>query len=176
MTHFERIDSKPIFEGRIITVTEQTFRYDDGKTADREIVTHKGAVAIVAHDDEHVFLIRQPREAVGSASVLELPAGLLDKPGEPPEETAKRELAEEIGKAATDWELLHTFYTSVGFSNEQVRVYLATGLSDIPRPDSGEDERIELVPWPLRDLDAAIDACEDSKTLIGLLELARRLA
>ncbi|MEA2126190.1 MAG: 8-oxo-dGDP phosphatase [Solirubrobacteraceae bacterium] len=172
---FERIDSKTLFEGRIITVREDRFRYDDGGEADREIVGHNGAVGIVAHDGEHVYLVRQPREAVGAPDMLELPAGKLDEAGESPEETARRELAEEIGKAAEHWELLHTYYSSVGFSDEQVHVYLATGLSDVEPPETDEDERIEIVAWPLGDLQAAIDECEDAKTLIGLLELRSRL-
>jgi ADP-ribose pyrophosphatase len=111
---------------------------------------------------------------VGEPDVLELPAGKLDEEGEDPLDTAKRELAEEIGKAADAWEHLHTYWSSVGFSDEQVHVYLATGLSDVDRPEVEEDERIELVRWPLADLDGAIDACQDAKTLIGLLELRRR--
>ena len=172
---FERIGSEIRFEGRIVTVREDRFRYEDGGEADREIVQHNGAVGIVAHDDEFVYLVRQPREAVGDPAVLELPAGKLDEEGETPLETAKRELAEEIGKAAEVWEELHAFYSSVGFSDERVTVFLATGLSDVERPEVEEDERIELVPWPLSDLDAAIDECEDAKTIIGLLELARRI-
>jgi 8-oxo-dGTP pyrophosphatase MutT (NUDIX family) len=174
-SEFERIGSRTIHEGRIITVREDRFRYPDGGEADREIVAHKGAVAVVAHDDEHVYLVRQPREAVGATDLLELPAGLLDKEGEAPEQTGRRELAEEIGKAAERWELLHVFHPSVGFSDETVHLYLATGLSDVPQPDSGEDERITIVAWPLAKLQSAIDECRDSKTLIGLLELRARL-
>lgn len=172
---FECIDSRTIFEGRVITVREDRFRYEDGGEADREIVAHKGAVAVVAHDDEHVYLVRQPREAVGAADLLEIPAGLLDKPGETPEEAGRRELAEEIAKAADHWELLHVFHPSVGFADETVHLYLAGGLTDVPQADSGEEERIEIVAWPLGDLQAAIDECRDSKTLIGLLELRARL-
>jgi 8-oxo-dGTP pyrophosphatase MutT (NUDIX family) len=171
---FARIQSTPRYEGRIISVHEERFRYDDGGEADREIVRHPGAVAVVAHDDEHVYLVRQPREAVGAPDLLELPAGKLDEDEEDPEQTARRELAEEIGKAAERWELLHAFYTTVGYSDEQVHVYLATGLSDVDRPEVEEDERIEIVAWPLDALQAAIDECVDAKTLIGLLELQRR--
>ena len=74
-----------------------SFRYADGEPAEREVVAHPGAVAIVAHDDEHVYLVRQPREAVGEPALLELPAGKLDVEGETPLECAQRELAEEIG-------------------------------------------------------------------------------
>lgn len=172
---FRRIDSKTVYEHAIITVREDRFRYDDGEEADRVIVAHNGAVGIVAHDDEHVYLVRQPREAADAPDMLELPAGKLDEEGEEPADTAKRELAEEIGKAAEHWELLHTFFSSVGVSTEQVHVYLATGLSDVEQPETEEDERIEVVAWPLADLQGAIDECRDSKTLIGLLELRARL-
>ena len=74
--------------------------------------------------------MRQPREAVGVPDLLEIPAGKLDVEGEEPLEAAKRELAEEIGKAAEEWEHLHTFFTSPGFTDEVCHVYLATGLSD----------------------------------------------
>jgi 8-oxo-dGTP pyrophosphatase MutT (NUDIX family) len=172
---FERVSSETVYEGRIATVRVDRVRYEDGGEADREIVSHPGAVAVVAHDDEHVYLVRQPREPVGVPDLLELPAGKLDEEGEPPAETAKRELAEEIGKRADHWEHLKTYWNSPGFSDEQLHVYLATGLHDVERPETGEDERIDLVAWPLADLDGLLDACEDSKSLIGLLELRRRL-
>ncbi len=172
---FERIASKTVYEHPIITVREDRFRYDDGEEADRVIVAHNGAVAVVAHDDDHVYLVRQPREAADAPDMLELPAGKLDEEGEGPDEAIRRELAEETGKAAEHWELLHTFFSSVGFSTEQVHVYLATGLSDVEQPETDEEERIEIVAWPLADLQAAIDECRDSKTLIGLLELRSRL-
>src|SRR3954447_597669 len=173
-SRFERVSSKTVYEGRIVSVREDRFRYEDGTEADREIVGHMGAVGVVAHDDEFLYLVRQPREAVGEPGVLELPAGKLDEEGEEPLETAKRELAEEIGKAADHWVHLHSFWSSVGFSDEEVHVFLATGLRDVDKPAVEEDERIELVRWPLADLDGAIDACRDAKTLIGLLELRRR--
>jgi len=86
--------------------------------------------------------------------------------------TAKRELAEEIGKAAEDWREVASFYTSPGFTDERVTVYAATGLSEA-QAESDEEERIEIVPWPLERLDEAIADCHDSKSLIGLLWLSR---
>jgi 8-oxo-dGTP pyrophosphatase MutT (NUDIX family) len=171
---FERISSETLIEGKIATVRRDRFRYDDGEEADREIVEHPGAVGIVAHDDESIYLVRQPREAVGVPDLLELPAGKLDVDGEAPEENAKRELAEEIGKAADHWEHLKTYWNSPGFSDEELHIFLATGLRDVRKPETDEDERIELVAWPLDDLDGLIDEVVDSKTLIGLLELRRR--
>lgn len=173
---FERIDTTTIHEGRIFTVVEERFRYPDGKEAVREIIRHPGAVGVVCHDEEHVFLVRQPREAIGDPDFLEIPAGKLDVEGEPPLETGRRELAEEVGKAAEAWEPLGSFITSVGIIDEEVHLFLATGLSNVDKPEVDEDERIEVVAWPLADLDRAIAETRDSKTWIGLLELQRRLA
>jgi ADP-ribose pyrophosphatase len=172
---FERIASRTIHEGRIIRVTDETYRYADGKTAEREIVRTTGAAAIVAVDDEHVWLVRQPREPVDDPDSLELPAGRLDVEGESPEQTARRELAEEIGLRAARWTFLRAYRSSVGFSDEVVHLFLAEDLSAAEgEHDSGEDERIEIVPWPLADLAGAIEAVGDAKTLIGLLLLERR--
>jgi ADP-ribose pyrophosphatase len=174
MTHFERIGSEEKWSGKIASVHVDRFRYDDGTEKDREVIRHPGAVVIVAHDGEVLYLVTQPREAVGEEALLELPAGKLDVEGEEPLATAKRELAEEIGKAAEHWEHLHTFYTSPGFTDEECHVYLATGLSDAAA-DTDEHERIDIEVRPLAELDAIIDEVRDSKTLIGLLELRRRL-
>jgi 8-oxo-dGTP pyrophosphatase MutT (NUDIX family) len=165
---FERIDSKTVWEGQIATVHVDRVRYDDGDEADRERVSHPGAVAVVAHDGERLFLVRQPREAVDEQSLLELPAGKLDAEGEGPLETAKRELAEEIGKGARTWRHLTTFYTSPGFVEEVCHVYVATDLYD-ESAEAEEDERIEIVEAPLAELDAVIQGCHDAKTLVGLL-------
>jgi 8-oxo-dGTP pyrophosphatase MutT (NUDIX family) len=115
-----------------------------------------------------MFLVRQPREAVGEQGLLELPAGKLDEEGEEPLDTAKRELAEEIGKGARTWEHLTSFYTSPGFADEECHVYLATGLYD-EGAEADDTERIEIVEAPLADLDEVIAGCRDSKTLVGLL-------
>lgn len=174
-SRFERTGGRTIYEGKIITVRMDTFRHEDGEEVEREIALHPGAVGIVAHDGTSIFLVRQPREPVGAPDLLELPAGKLDEDGEDPLATAKRELAEEIGKAADHWEPLGSFYTSPGFSDEEVHLFLATGLRDVEKPAVDEDERIELVVRPLAELDALIDETRDSKTLIGLYELRRRL-
>jgi 8-oxo-dGTP pyrophosphatase MutT (NUDIX family) len=165
---FERIDSETVWEGQIATVHVDRIRYDDGDEADRERVSHPGAVAVVAHDGERVFLVRQPREAVDEQSLLELPAGKLDADGEGPLETAKRELAEEIGKGARSWRHLTSFYTSPGFVEEVCHVYVATDLYD-ESAEAEEDERIEIVAAPLAELDTVIEGCHDAKTLVGLL-------
>jgi 8-oxo-dGTP pyrophosphatase MutT (NUDIX family) len=170
---FERISSELIHEGRIVSLYSERFRFADGEEADREIIRHQGAVSVLAHDDEHVWLVRQPREAVGDPDFLEIPAGRRDVDGEEPIETARRELAEEIGKAADTWEPILDFVTSVGVMDETVFIFHATDLHDA-EADSGENERIEIVPWPLADLDGAIAATRDAKTLIALLWLKTR--
>jgi 8-oxo-dGTP pyrophosphatase MutT (NUDIX family) len=172
---FTRIDRETLHQGRILELTNDTFRYGDGKEADREIVHTTGAVAIVAVDGEHVWLVRQPREAVGDPDSLEVPAGRLDKDGESPLESAQRELAEEIGMQAARWTALTSYRSSVGFSNEVVHLFLAEDLREAEGDhDSGEDERIEIVRRPLSELAATIDEVSDAKTVIGLLLLERR--
>jgi 8-oxo-dGTP pyrophosphatase MutT (NUDIX family) len=164
----ERVESRTAWEGRIAKVRIDRFRYEDGADAEREIVEHPGSVAVVAHDGERLFLVRQPREAVGEESLLELPAGKLDEEGESPLDTARRELAEEIGKGARKWERLTSFYTSPGFTEEECHVFLATDLYD-ERAEAPENERIEVVEVPLAELDSVIRDCRDAKSLAGLL-------
>lgn len=172
---FTRTGSETIWSGHIGTVRIERYRYEgDGAEVVRENVHHPGAVGIVAVDDEHVWLVRQPREITGVPDLLEIPAGKLDVEGEAPLATARRELAEEIGKAADAWEPLHSLWTTPGFSDERIHLFLATGLRDVDRPEVEEDERIELVSWPLARLDDAIAACDDAKSLVGLLLLRLR--
>jgi 8-oxo-dGTP pyrophosphatase MutT (NUDIX family) len=165
---FERIGEEVAFEGGIIRAGSERFRHRNGDEVTRDKVWHPGAVGILAVDDEYVWLTRQPREVIGATDLLEVPAGKLDVPGEPPLETGKRELAEEIGKRAEHWEELFAFFTSPGFSDERVWLYLATELSDDPEHEPDPGERIEIVPWPLAELDAALAATNDAKTVIGL--------
>ena len=169
-SNFERIGSETVYEGKFIDVVRGTFRHEDGEVVTRQWVVHPGSVGIVAHDGEHVWLVRQPREATGEPDLLELPAGKLDAEGEGPLETAKRELAEEIGKGARSWQHLTTFYTSPGFTDEECHLFMATDLYDEPA-ETDEDERIEIVELPLSRLDNAIRDSRDAKTLIGLLWL-----
>ena len=173
---FERTDSETLLEGKFFTVRRETFRHEDGEDAERELVVHTGAVGIVALDGEDLWLVRQPREAIGSPDLLEIPAGKLDEEGEEPLATAKRELAEEIGKQAATWEPLGAFYTSPGFTNEQVHLFLATGLSDVEeRPEVEENERIDVEVRRLSELEALIAEATDSKTIIGLARLQAKL-
>jgi 8-oxo-dGTP pyrophosphatase MutT (NUDIX family) len=114
------------------------------------------------------------REAVNEPDLLEIPAGRLDKHGEEPLAAAQRELAEEIGCGAREWDPIVVYYTGAGFTDERVHLFHAGDLYPA-HADSGEDERIEIVRWPLTELSSAIAECRDAKTLIGLMWLARRL-
>ncbi len=168
---FTSLGSETTWEGKLVRVGIERFRYADGSEVSREKVWHPGAVGILAVDEEHVWLTRQPREAVGAPSSLEIPAGKLDVDGESRLNAAKRELEEEIGKLAANWRELLSFFTSPGFSDERVWLYHATDLADAAGAKPDEDERIDIVPWPLEDIDQAIAGCEDSKSLIALLWL-----
>jgi len=168
----ERISSKTVYQGPIAGVRMDTVRYDDGEEKEAQVVTHPGSVVVIPHDERFVYLVRQPRPAVGSPSLLELPAGKLDVEGETPLQCAKRELGEEIGMEASEWLELKRFYASPGVLEEEITLFLATGLSGSDA-EPLEGERIELVEWPLGDLGGAIDACADAASLIGLLELQR---
>ena len=167
---FEKVEERVIYQGKIIDLVIGRFRFADGEEVEREIVRHQGAVGVLAHDDADLFLVRQPREAIGDPDFLEIPAGRLDVEGEQPVDAARRELAEEIGKAAATWEPITDYVSSVGIMDEVVHLFHATDLSDASA-ESEDNERIEIVRWPLADLDGAIAATRDAKTLIALLWL-----
>ncbi len=171
---FQALGGETVYDGEIVDVRIERFRHGDGEEVSREIVRHRGAVAVVAHDEREVWLVRQPREAVDEPALLEIPAGRLDVAGEQPLAAAQRELAEEIGRGAHDWEPIVAYYTGAGFTDERVHLFHATDLYEA-HAESDENERIEIVRWPLARLDDAIEECRDAKTLIGLLWLARRL-
>jgi len=149
---FRVLSSEPVYDGRVISLRRDTVAMPGGGDSVREVVHHPGAVAVVAlDDDENVVLLRQYRHPVGK-HLWELPAGLRDADGEPPVETAKRELAEEVQLAADRWSLLLSVNNSPGFSDELVHVFLAEGLSDVDRPDGfvveheEADMTVERVP------------------------------
>ena len=174
---FEKVDERLIHEGAIIDLAVGTFRGPDGDTFERDIVHHPGAVSVVAVDDRgRVPLVRQYRAAL-DVELLEIPAGKLDVSGEPPEDCARRELAEEVGLAASRWELLCEFHNSPGFRDERHRVYLAQGLSEVAHDRQGVEESALSIEWVAL-ADAVSLAREgevkDAKTVIGLL-LAREV-
>lgn len=127
--------SNLLVKGSIVTVRRDTVQMPGGEQADREVVEHPGAVAVLALDESFsVLLIRQYRHPVGRL-LWEIPAGLRDVPGEPLMKTAQRELLEEAGYLASDWQVLTDIYTSPGISNERLRVFLARELTCVPDSD-----------------------------------------
>ena len=172
---FRLVDREEVWRGRMISVRVDRFRHDDGAEVTREVAVHPGAAVVVAHDEQWLYMVSQPREAVGEEALLELPAGKVGG-GEDTLATARRELVEEIGKAARSWEVLKRCYASPGFSDEQYHLYLATDLSDAGTAAAEEDERIEVERIALDRLDEAVERCRDAKSLVGLLLLRARLA
>jgi 8-oxo-dGTP pyrophosphatase MutT (NUDIX family) len=176
---YELLKSETIYEGRVITLVKDTVAMPEGGHSVREVVRHIGAVCVAAVDDEgRVVMVRQYRHPV-RGYLWELPAGLRDADGEPPLETAKRELAEEAGLAAERWSLLVTSYSTPGFCDEEVLIYLAEGLSPADRPDGftaeheETDMTVERVP-----LDEAVGrifsgGIRNATAVIGLLAAAR---
>ena len=160
-------ESRRVYEGKLIDVTVE--RWGDNL---REIVEHPGAVAIVAVDRaEQLWLVRQLREAT-RRELVELPAGTCE-PGEAPLDTAKRELAEECGLTGGTWSELGAFWTTPGFTRERMVVYLAEDVEPgEAHPEA--DERLEVVRWPLHEVEERLDEVEDAKTLAGLLLYLRR--
>lgn len=143
--HDFRVESsEDVYSGRVLALRSDRVVMPGGRVAKREILEHPGAVAIAALDpDDRLMMIHQYRHAVGRR-LWELPAGLLDVAGEDPAETARRELREEVGLEAAEWSVLLDVVPSPGFSDESVRVYLARGLTDVGRPDGGDDEEADL--------------------------------
>jgi ADP-ribose pyrophosphatase len=170
----ERLESKAVFEGRVVEVADRRYRRATGTEVARQVVEHPGAVGIVAHDDDFVYLVRQPREAVEDDGLLELPAGMLDVEGESEWECAERELGEEVGLRADRWRRMRSIFTSPGWADERLTLFEATGLSEA-EAEADEEEEIEIVRLPLAEIDSAIERIEDAKTVIGLLLLAEQL-
>ncbi len=163
------LDSKRIYEGRIVDLRVDTVMLPSGRETTREVVAHSECVAIVAIDaEDNVILVRQFRHAVGR-ELLEIPAGGI-QPGEQPLESAIRELEEETGYIAGSMERIGGFYSSPGYSTEFLHLFLATELEPGPS-HAREDEVIEVVPIPLKQVRSLIvsgDVC-DAKTIAGLL-------
>lgn len=161
------LERRPVFEGRLLRVHADTVRLPGGETATREVITHPGAVAVVATDgDGRVVLVRQWRHAVGRA-LWEIPAGTRE-PDEPPADTARRELAEETGYSAGDWRELGHGPVSPGYSSEEIWFFAATGLSPgTTAPDA--DEVLDVGRFSVAELaDLARRGEVDLKTLAGL--------
>lgn len=174
---FRAVSEDVVYESRLLRVARATFSAPDGSTFERDVVHHPGWVAVVpVTDDGHVVCVRQFRAAVGRW-LLEIPAGIRDVGGEPPEVTARREMAEEAGLAAEQVELVATIHNSPGFADEQGLVYVATGLTEVPLDRQGvEEDHMEIVRVSLGDAARLIASGEmtDAKTVVGLLLAAGR--
>ena len=145
--NFTTVDSETIYVGKIFALRADEVKMPGGRTARREVVEHYGAVGIVALDESNnVAMIYQYRHPVGRR-LWELPAGLLDIGGEPPHLSAARELEEEAGLRAREWGVLVDVISAAGFSDECVRIYLATGLTDVGRPEAHDEEADLKLEW-----------------------------
>ncbi|WP_044479093.1 NUDIX hydrolase [Paenibacillus antibioticophila] len=167
----ERLDEKtistePIFEGKVISLQIDTVELPNGSQATREIIKHPGAVAVVAIVKDRLLLVDQYRQAMGRPE-LEIPAGKLEK-GEDPLEAARRELQEETGYTCGKITLLHSFYTSPGFADEIIHLYLAEELTaGAMSPD--EDEFLEIIEATYDEVQRYISEgrISDAKTLLA---------
>ena len=159
---------REIYRGRVVKLDVETVTLPNGVTVELEVIRHQGAAAVVPlKDDGTVILIRQYRHAVGG-SIYEIPAGKLE-PGEEPRHCAARELEEEIGSRAASLTHLLTFFTTPGFTDEVIHIFLATGLTPGTQ-HLDHDEVLEIVPMPLDEAIARIadGTIRDGKTIIGL--------
>jgi ADP-ribose pyrophosphatase len=171
MAHFEKkLESKTIFQGRVIELRLDQVELEDGSTSQREVVLHHGGAGVLAIDERgRVCMVRQFRYALGK-EILEIPAGKLE-PGEDPKAAAQRELLEECGLRADRIEDLGAIYPTVGYDSEIIHLYRATGLHQgAPRPDQGEFLTLE---W--HSLDSLVemiqqDTLRDAKTVAAILK------
>lgn len=169
------INTTTIFEGKIINVYVKDVRLPNGKESKREVVEHPGAVAIIAKtDDDKYLFVRQFRKPL-EKTIVEIPAGKLEK-GEDPKETAKRELFEETGYIADKLEYIISFYTSPGFANEIIHLYEASNLKE-GKPHTEEDEFVDVLKLSLEEAKELIKKKEiiDAKTLYAIQYLELKL-
>ena len=169
----EVLSSRVVYEGKIVSLRVDEIALAPGRSVTREVVEHPGAVVIVALDgNQEVVLVQQYRHAI-KRYLLELPAGGLE-PGEEPLTTAQRELREEVGLDAGSWTALGHYFSSPGFANEMLHVFLAEDLHPAyAEPD--EDEDIAVVRYSLTELYERTDQIHDAKSLAALLLLQRAL-
>jgi ADP-ribose pyrophosphatase len=168
---FRHLGDEVLHRGAVITLCRSSFEAPDGTRFERDVVRHPGAVSVVpVLDDGDVVLVRQYRAALDE-NLLEIPAGKRDVVGEPPEETARRELVEEVGLEPGGLRLLARFHNSVGFSDEESFVFLGTDLRPADMERQGiEEQYLEIVRVPLQSVPGRISSGEitDAKTVIGL--------
>jgi ADP-ribose pyrophosphatase len=177
LPEFRRVGERIVHRGHHVSFSVGEFEGPDGTRFERDLVRHPGVVAVLPlHDDDTVTLVRQYRAALDRV-IWEIPAGVRDVAGEPEDETARRELAEEAGLRAARVERLTAFHNAPGLSDELVAVFVATGLEAVPRDLQGiEEQHMTCERLPLRDALAMVadGRITDAKTVIALLTVERR--
>jgi ADP-ribose pyrophosphatase len=169
----ERIGGEVLFKGRMLRVERDTVLLPNGLQTSREVVRHPGAVAIIALQDQQLLLVRQYRYAIAQET-LEIPAGKIDHL-EPPHVCAVRELREETGYRGT-MEHISTFYTTPGFTDEVMHLFLARDLVWDPlAPDDDEFIGVERIPWEEAVQRALQNGFNDGKTILGILLVKDRI-
>lgn len=174
---FTHLGDEEIYDGFVIQVVNGVFTTPEGERIERDIVRHPGAVAVVAVDGDEVVLVRQYRAALHS-ELLEIPAGKRDVDGEPPADTAIRELEEEVGLRPASIEFLTGMHCSVGFCDEYVHIFYATDFEAVPVDHDGPEERhMTIERIRLDDVPAALadGRITDAKTMVGLGAVLRHL-
>ena len=177
-TGFSITAEKELYKASFFSVVADEITAPDGHSYERQIVRHPGAVAIVAIEGAEAVMIRQFRVPL-RREILEVPAGKLDVPGEPPEQCARRELAEEVGRTAARWTLLGEMDNSPGFTDEHTFCYLAEELTEVERDTQGVEEQFMTVEHvPLTDLWSLVESGDlvDAKTIIAMALAERELA
>lgn len=172
MPHFEQtLSSETLFEGRVIRVTLDKVRLENGRTSTREVVHHHGGAGIAALNEKgEIYLVRQYRYALGR-ELIEIPAGKLEK-GEDPLEAARRELSEEAGLRAAGWHSLGAVIPTCGYCSEVIYLYAATGLAPVGQ-QLDEDEFLSLFTLPLEAARSMVLSGEiaDGKTVAAVLKV-----
>ncbi len=175
MEHIQRINRELVVKGSIIEYYHDTMQLPDGRTSTWDFIKHNGAVAVVAvREDGKLLMVRQYRNAL-DRETLEIPAGALEYPEEPPMEAALRELQEETGYVGGKIEHLHTLQTTVAFTNERIEMYLVTDLKP-GKQHLDEEESIDVEAYSLQELKQMIleSKIQDGKTVCGILTYAAK--
>ncbi len=175
MAEIEVMERRGVFKGRVVDLSVETVRLPNGNVCDLEVIRHPGAAAVVPLDDDgHVLLVRQYRHAAGGY-ILEVPAGKLD-PGERPETCALREVEEETGHRPGGLAPLGWIYTTPGFTDEKIWLFLATGLTRT-RQDLQRDEVLTVERLPLADAVSRAERGDivDAKSVCALLRASHHL-
>ena len=175
--HFTPVDELLIHQGAVISLFTAEVAGPAGQRFTRDLVRHPGAVAVVPVDGDDIILVQQYRAAL-DADLIEIPAGKRDVAAEPPVDTARRELEEEVGMSAGSMELLINIHHSPGFCDEYGHIFLATDLQPVPHRREGPEEQAMIIHRP--SIAEAVEMCfdgriTDAKSMAGILAAARQL-